>query len=175
MNNRNTTEYWNTSWSMGVKKFPKYTMRKIKELIPERSSVLDIGCGYGKLLVELRRDKQCDIYGVDISDVAIKDMRTRLNIDGEVGDAEDFKLSIDRKFDVIIIAHLLEHLDNDYELLKRCRNYLKLGGILLVAVPDNCSYPEETGEHVRKYTKQSLTELLLKLYSTVDDFSIRII
>lgn len=171
MINQNTTEYWNNSWLAGRKKFPKYTLKVIRDLVAEGSEVLEIGCGYGKLLKWLKDYKNCSVYGIDISDIAIVKAKEVLGIDGEVGNAEDLQPKINRKFDVVITSHLLEHLDNDEEFVSRCAKLLKLNGSMIVAVPDNCSYPEETGEHVRKYTEESLMILLMKYFYKLENHS----
>lgn len=171
MTNRNSTEYWNWSWLSGRKKFPKYTMKVIRDLVPEGSEVLEIGCGYGKLLKWLKDYKNCDVYGVDISDVAINEAKEKFGIEGEICNAEDLVLKVDKKFDVVIASHLLEHLDNDEEFISRCSKLLKPKGVMVVAVPDNCSYPDETGEHVRKYNAQSLTALLVKYFYELENHS----
>jgi ubiquinone/menaquinone biosynthesis C-methylase UbiE len=40
---------------------------KVVEYIPISKSVLDIGCGTGELSFELRKKKQCQVVGVDLS------------------------------------------------------------------------------------------------------------
>lgn len=172
MINSNTKEYWDTSWLAGKKKFPKYTTRKIIELVPDKSSVLDIGCGHGKILRLLKSGKNCEVYGIDISSVAIEMMR-KAGVEGEVCNAEDLVLKTGKKFDVIIASHILEHLDNDEEFVSRCSKLLNPNGFMIVAVPDKCSPPEEEVEHVRMYDENSLMTLMLKDFYKIEDCSIK--
>jgi ubiquinone/menaquinone biosynthesis C-methylase UbiE len=36
-------------------------------IIPQRATVLDIGCGTGNLCFNLRQQKQCRVVGIDLS------------------------------------------------------------------------------------------------------------
>lgn len=50
---------------------------------------------------------------------------------------EDFKT--DRKFDTIIMGHVLEHVEDPVEILKNAKNWLKDDGIIFAAVPNSHS------------------------------------
>src|SRR3990167_10673366 len=167
--NANTPEYWNQQWHSGVKKFPLYTMNMIKRLVPKEASVLDIGCGNGKFLRKLIEEKNCKCFGIDISEVAIDEMRNA-GIDGIVTSAENLD-SIEGEFDIVTASHIFEHIDNDEGLMRNIARLTKQFAI--ITVPNDCSYPEETGEHVRKYNLDSLRELALRYLESVIDHTRR--
>ena len=50
---------------------------------------------------------------------------------------EDF--SSNRKFDNIILGHVLEHVNNPIEILSKLKTFLKPGGIIFAAVPNSLS------------------------------------
>jgi SAM-dependent methyltransferase len=84
-------------------------------LIPADASVLEIGCGTGELLSQLRAAKKT---GIDISPRQIEVARTR------VPDAEFFAeagelLELDRTFDVIIVSDTLNLAADVQRLLER--------------------------------------------------------
>ena len=84
-------------------------------LIPPDASVLEIGCGSGELLAAIRAGKKA---GIDISPTQIEAARRR------VPEAEFFTqagevLTLDRKFDVIIIADTLNLAADVQRLLER--------------------------------------------------------
>lgn len=163
----NSPEYWDKSWEQGIKKFPLYTMNMIKRLIPVEVSVLDIGSGDGTFLKRLKEEKKCSVYGIDISVVAIEKAK-ELGIPGEVRSAEELD-DFDMAFDVVVCSHLLEHIGNDEGLIANIFRITK--NFAVITVPNDCSYPEETGEHVKKYTKESLKTLLNKYFSKIEDYT----
>ncbi|MEK9207081.1 MAG: methyltransferase domain-containing protein [Patescibacteria group bacterium] len=161
----NSQEYWDDSWTRGIKKFPKHTMQRIFNLIPNKVSVLDIGSGSGNFLYDLKEKKNCEVYGIDISQVAI-DKGKEKGVDGEVRSAEEMD-NFTREFDVVVCSHLLEHIGDDKNLVKNINKTTKQFAI--IAVPNDCSFPEFTSEHVRKYTAKSLKELLIRHFPRIED------
>lgn len=161
----NSPEYWDSSWERGIKKFPKHTMNVIADFIPEKVSVLDIGCGDGTFLKRLKETKNCEVYGIDISSIAIGVAKIN-GVAGEVKSAEEMD-DFDKRFDIVVCSHLFEHVKNDEGLAKNIARITKRFAI--IAVPNDCSYPEETGEHVRKYTQESLRELLSGFFREIED------
>lgn len=97
------------------------------------SSILDIGCDRGFFLDEARRYGY-KVYGVELSQEA-RSYTQKINIDVK-DDIEDY----DRKFDVITMWHVLEHLENPKEFLEKVKSKLNRPGYLLIRVPDFGSY-----------------------------------
>lgn len=110
----------------------------ISRLDPQ-SKILDYGCGRGQLMDFLKNHGFSRVYGVDILDAEVNDLKQRgfkakkINAPGEVADPE-FK-----NFDFIILNHILEHIPKDQIIstLKVIRESL-LGpsGKLFVMVPN---------------------------------------
>ena len=163
----NSPEYWDSSWQRGVKKFPQHTTQKIFNLIPDFAEVLDIGCGDGTFLEQLKKQRSCKVVGLDISKVAVDKANEKgvLALVASAEELDDFNWV--GGFHVVVCAHLLEHIENDENLVKNI--YRLTNDFAIIAVPNDCSYPEHTGEHVRKYTKESLRELIEKYFKIVED------
>ena len=140
--NINTKEYWDKRWRENPMLSRKLEKLLMAAVYPELS-VLDIGCGTGRILRGLRKDKDCRVYGIDISQVSI-DMLKRQGINGEVANAEDLDF-FRGKFDVVIISHTLEHIDNDDKLIMNIARITDC--YALIAVPNNMIPPEEEKEH----------------------------
>ena len=137
-------------------------------LVPEDNlSVLDIGCGSGRILRGLRKDRKAKVFGMDISQVAINTLK-RHGIPGLAADANDF--SDKTTYDVVVLSHTLEHIADDEQLIKKLAGNVKK--YLIVAVPNDCMGPEEEPEHLRRYTKESLTKLLSKHFKNIEDHSV---
>ena len=107
----------------------------IYEKIPKNKKILDIGCNTGLLGEALKKNKQCEVWGADYSREAIKLAKKRL--DKTI--VCDFEKEIPfkkEKFDIIILADILEHLKNPEDLLLKIKKLLNSGGIILASIPN---------------------------------------
>lgn len=96
--------------------------------------ILDIGCGIGKYLHYLKA-LGWDVYGVDISERAVKKARSsglRHIVQGELERA-GFQ---DNFFDVVNMHHVLEHLPDPNKILRETRRVLKPGGEVIITLPN---------------------------------------
>ena len=162
MKNINSNDYWDGVW---LEEEGRNAEREYPELfpyviarIPERSSVVDIGCGTGFLLERIKKQKNAQVFGLDISLSAIKVMKEKRGIDGVATPIPPIPLK-DDTYDVAICTEVLDHLDNDQGAIKEAIRITKPGGLILVTVPNNRWGPEENPEHMRTYTKESLEKL----------------
>lgn len=159
----NTKDYWDTLWSSTKRRYEKYSMQRAWWLIKEKDakSVLDVGCGNGRLLFGVKEGR--DVFGIDISEVAIERMKREYGVGGVAMDIYEMG-NLDRTFDFVVCNHTLEHLYRDEEVVRLCYDRLNPNGTFYVAVPNNMSGPEETEEHVRKYDRDSLQLLMVKIF-----------
>jgi SAM-dependent methyltransferase len=103
-------------------------------LIDPSHSVLDLGCSRGEITKKIA-EKARVVVGVDHSAEKIGYAKQFENekLSFFHGDAEEFLDSEDRVFDVLILSHVLEHLDNPAEFLDRFVPRFKY---VYVEVPD---------------------------------------
>lgn len=90
-----------------------YYIRKLKI----KGSILDIGCGTG-LFLKTASNYGFDVTGIDVSNVAIKNAREQFGINADRKLISDLNPS-DMQFDVITLWHVLEHLVNPLDDLKK--------------------------------------------------------
>jgi SAM-dependent methyltransferase len=131
--------------------------------------VLEVGCGYGDLLLYLR-SRGCEVLGTDISpDAAAKAAEYGL----EVRCGEFARLGLPAAhYDVAILSHSLEHVPDPNVELRDLARVLKPGGHLYIAVPNGCAGALEIYGphwphlcfplHLWMYTPESLATLLRK-------------
>jgi methionine biosynthesis protein MetW len=109
----------------------------IYQLIGRRLKVLDIGCGTGRLGEKLRLEKNCYVVGVEANDQAVSLAKQRLN-DVILADIE--RLSslpyLEKNFDVIVFADVLEHLKDPKKALTFFKEYLKDEGYIIASIPN---------------------------------------
>jgi 2-polyprenyl-3-methyl-5-hydroxy-6-metoxy-1,4-benzoquinol methylase len=109
--------------------------------VPE-GRLLDVGCGHGLLLDEARA-RGYETVGLELSREAARHAREALGLDvrelpleafgeGRNGDSPG-------SFDAIVLADVIEHLDDPVEAIDRCARLLRSGGVLCVVTPDPSS------------------------------------
>ena len=96
-------------------------------------TLLDVGAGIGQFLHFARDHFQ--VEGTEVSESAIGIAKEKYDLDLERGQIEDIDFG-DRRFDVITLFHVLEHVPNPSLVLKACHGLLTPTGVLVIAVPN---------------------------------------
>jgi SAM-dependent methyltransferase len=110
----------------------------------EPGRVLDVGCGRGQLLFQLRK-RGWEVIGTELSEDSAEYAREVLKLDVRTADLHDLDLPADY-FDTVILWHVLEHIPDPAALLAEVRRILRPGGTLLVAVPNFGSWEARWGQ-----------------------------
>jgi len=100
--------------------------------------ILDVGCGSGYAVTRFLGEQEDEVLGIDLHEPSIAFAKRHFERHGvrfECRSAESIKDS-KQKFDVVILADILEHLDEPLEVLKACHALLNDAGLLLVTVPN---------------------------------------
>lgn len=130
--------------------------------IPKNSSILDVGCAQGGLLDVLRDRGYLETHGMDpsLSCVAASLERGHFAYQGLLSDDS-------LKYDVIILSHVLEHIENLQEALSDILRRLKYGGKVYIEVPDASRYGrfglpflDFNSEHINHFDACSLKHAL---------------
>jgi 2-polyprenyl-3-methyl-5-hydroxy-6-metoxy-1,4-benzoquinol methylase len=103
--------------------------------------LLDIGAREGNLLKLLKENGFKILVGVDSSEEALKLLREK-GFQGINIDAQNFDLK--RKFNTVIMSHVLEHCPNGQKVVDNAYNHLEDNGILYVEVPRQPKIPMPT-------------------------------
>jgi len=99
--------------------------------------LLDVGCGQGFFLACV--EKYYDVYGIDISEYAIREAKQRTTqVKLSVGDVTDLDYKNDY-FDIVTCFDLLEHLPDPELALQEFYRILKKDGIVIIRVPNTDS------------------------------------
>jgi 2-polyprenyl-3-methyl-5-hydroxy-6-metoxy-1,4-benzoquinol methylase len=110
-----------------------------------QARILDIGCGNGDMIAWMA-DYGWEVYGTDISPEACAEAARR-GLRACCGLLENIGY-VEKSFDVITLAHVLEHSHNPFGLLNECGRILTDDGQLIVAVPNfGCIDRELYGPH----------------------------
>lgn len=125
---------------------------------PKDSAVLDIGCGSGDVLNGLQR-LGWQTYGIE---PAIK-IAFRRHVElTQIPDREQFRL--------IVLRHVLEHLRDPLDMLRRVERALLPGGCVFISVPNLDALPSHGDfrycisdrPHISAFTRTCLVTLLTR-------------
>jgi SAM-dependent methyltransferase len=150
------------SWHFWFLARRKLALWALQAHFPWLRNLLEVGCGTGFVLSELRRSFPADVTlaGCDIRFDAVSAARHRLRqvtlFQGDV-----LRLPVQRRFDAIAALDVIEHVDDDRKALSEMFNVLKPGGGLLVTVPQHpwlWSEVDEFSRHRRRYRRRDLLE-----------------
>lgn len=102
------------------------------------ASILDVGCGFATTSERLRRLGN-RVTGIESSGVAATTASERIDevIESDLRELDTVSQRIgSRKFDVIVFADVLEHLDWPLPVLKSYLQFLAPGGSVIVSLPN---------------------------------------
>ena len=166
---------WKTTWGdvQTYGPFHRHLRRIIKEMIRalKFQSVLDVGCGAGSLLAEIKSEfPHIKPMGVDVSSSAIELARRRMP-DGDFRILDIAQTSLDTTFDLVVCSEVLEHIPDDIAAMENLGKMTKK--YLLVSTPQGRmrAFEKQIG-HVRNYAPGDLVRKLesigLKAMSVVE-------
>jgi SAM-dependent methyltransferase len=142
--------FWDRYKTLGLKKTEK---------------ILEIGFGEGKFLKELS-DRGFEVYGLELS------LYARENMEKVLGKRRVYKNvgQIDEKFDVVLMYHVLEHIDDPRKYVEELACVLSPNGRLVVRVPNVNSWEAELAKrqwyhvdspnHMTLFSDEGLVKML---------------
>lgn len=120
------------------KSIHQYGMWKRLRAIERHQSsglLLDVGCGSGDFLNQVYRSDHWDAVGIEPSSKAYMIARDRLPFEIFHGSLEEFD-PFPNTFDVVTLWNVLEHLPNPVDDLRHISQMLKVGGLLVISIPN---------------------------------------
>lgn len=99
-----------------------------------RIRMLEIGCGRGSFLSYCRDEERYDVTGIEVNKKMCAVLKEK-DIDVINANFEDVDLT-GMKFDVVCMFHVLEHVWDAVQSLKRINTILNDGGILYLELPN---------------------------------------
>ncbi len=150
--------------------------RKIEKIKPT-ASLLDIGCGTGEFLHEMRRNGW-KVRGLEPSPEASQFARKELELEVTTGfiDLQGMN-SVAGHYDVITMWHVLEHVHQPNEALQLVKNKMAEDGLLVIAVPNISSLDAriygkdwvalDVPRHLLHFTPETMRKLIMEAGMTV--------
>jgi 2-polyprenyl-3-methyl-5-hydroxy-6-metoxy-1,4-benzoquinol methylase len=139
----------------------KFEFEWVRNEILDSDRILDLGYGDGLFLHFLKNHRSLTVVeGSDKLCKKAKEQAALLNSEAEIVFSFFETYESEKKFDVVIASHVLEHVEDPGMLLKKVKNWLTPNGKLIVVVPNAESFHRKLGVN-------------LKLQSKLDDLSPR--
>jgi len=108
-------------------------------LLDKGDKLLDVGCGNGTLGY-FAKSKYKEVYGIDISEIALKLSKERGLIVTKVNLNDENIPFEDGYFDFVTCLDVIEHVLEPRDLIKEIRRVLKKEGALVVSTPNIRAY-----------------------------------
>jgi 2-polyprenyl-3-methyl-5-hydroxy-6-metoxy-1,4-benzoquinol methylase len=135
-------------WYMHASSLHFFRQRLESRVKPD-GRVLEVGSGHGLLLYLALADLGlAEAHGWDLSDISLAQTRAALAL---LGADQNTHFAIqdmhqvtpgDDPFDLVILSHILEHLDDPVLALEKMRGAVNRKGVLFVNVPLNAPMPD---------------------------------
>lgn len=149
----NFTQTFNDTWGINYVSTIEFLIKKLSN--ENFNSLIDVGCGDGRLVKELMHDfPNKNIWGIDYSEEAIS-LAQVLNKSGKY-QQKDITHDTEETFDIVTLIEVFEHIPLELadSFIRGVSNHLKSNGILYVTVPHS-NKPVEY-KHYRHFTVESL-------------------
>jgi cyclopropane-fatty-acyl-phospholipid synthase len=132
----------------------KHIIKKLN--IKPNQKVLDIGCGWGSLAIDIAKNAKCEVTGITLSENQFKyceEKVKKLNLENQV----KFRLmdyrELNEKFDRIVSVGMFEHVGRKFykTYFKKVENLLKDDGISLIHTIGSVNPPRNPHPWITKY------------------------
>ncbi|MEK6790291.1 MAG: class I SAM-dependent methyltransferase [Deltaproteobacteria bacterium] len=121
------------SWDSYMKEVFSKAASFLSAQLPNNARLLDVGCGYGFFLSEIKAISRIKASGIDVSKTAVSVASGR-GLDVQLGTLDTIKFD-DNAFDAITMFYVLEHIPDPARALREIRRILKPEGALLLRLP----------------------------------------
>ncbi len=111
-----------------------FYLKKIETFLPQKGKLLDYGCGVGRVM-NTARQRGWTVVGYDVDCETTKKVEKVYDVEIKCGSFEDLDWE-GRRFDLIYLYHVLEHVKDPVHTIKTLRGLLNEKGHLFVGVPN---------------------------------------
>ena len=119
------------------KSYHKAVADLVREHVPEKGEVLDIGCGVGHTLVEVQQQRpDLRLVASDMDAKCLAITAERVDLSESIQATADHLFPAERQFDCVIASHVLEHTYHPVDFVRGVMGLLKPGGVAVLAVPN---------------------------------------
>jgi SAM-dependent methyltransferase len=155
--NKNAAEYFEQTVNLNMQE----SLERFTELLPEGSSILDLGCGSGR---DSAYFISCgyDVTAIDASEEMCN--IASIHIGQDVLQMKFAEMDFDEVFDGVWACESLLHVPGDEieEIQSKVKNSMKINGILFMSFRYGDFEGEQDGRYYTDYQTRTIKELIAK-------------
>ena len=156
-------------YSIGRIRLWRSQIKYCKEILNTNKTILEIGSGHGEAIYNFDKIGYT-VTGIEPDKTSVSFINKKLtNSICMMGKAET--ISFDKKFDIIWLNHVFEHLSKPIEFLNKIESVLDQHGFIFIEVPSveraNDWRKFNSTPHAYNYSKQSLINISKKANYTI--------
>ena len=152
------------SYSIGRIRLWRSQQKYCKDILNKNKSILEIGCGHGEAICNFDESGYA-VTGIEPDKKNVIAINKKLK-NGKCLTEKAETFTFDKKFDIIWLNHVFEHLSQPIEFLVRIKDFLKKSGFVFIEVPS----VEKVNDyrkflrvpHAYNYSKQALINISKK-------------
>ena len=169
-------QFYTELTAKGLAKRKEKSMHKaefsdLKRFLNKKQRILDLGCGYGRFTIPLRRDEY-DVKGIDITPALIKEAilkseKAKMKIDFRIGDMLELPYKKESFDAIICMWSVFMELTKELDQLKAIKEMLRVlskNGFALIEMP--VPYQNKKEVDIIKYEKDN-DEIIFKKDSRI--------
>ena len=142
-------------------------------------NLLDVGCGDGYWLDRLSEDTNLKLSGLDYNELRVQRLKEKMP-DMEIMYGDIFELDINKKYDVVLLNQVIEHVHDDVGLLRKMRELVRPNGSLIIGTPNEGTYlqmriirkkrknPDWYYDHVHFYKEREIKRKITEAGFTIN-------
>lgn len=137
-----------------------------------KGDLLEVGCGEGRG-VKILSGSVKSYTAID------KIVEIESSVKAKYPDIQFLNMNVppfeglkDESFDTVVSFQVIEHIEEDKELLEEMHRVLRPGGIAIISTPNIIWSLTRNPWHIREYTAKELIELTESVFSQVEAFGI---
>lgn len=161
-------EFYNQYWQ-GLQPLSSYKVSRAKWIMDvllqarkaytENIKLLDLGCGDGRLVPLWQAITGADAHGLELSPQAVETAQNMFpSVHYKQGDATAAGYE-SNSFDIIICQEVLEHIEQQDQLIAEAARIMKTGGTLILTTPNKYYFDHRKGGN---YSTQPIEQIIDK-------------
>ncbi len=149
-------------WFVTRNRILKNVLQRLDAILPERYYATELGCGDGNTLRVM--ENACSRGRLTGSDLFYDGLKlAKLRVKCSLVQTDVAALPFRHAFHLVGLFDVLEHISDDHGMLHRVNEIMMKDGYLVLTVPaepELWSYFDEASHHARRYTRESLCQVL---------------
>lgn len=139
------------------RKFLSSAIVQLQKQVTDRNlKVLDLGCGDGYWTSTLTLIQHLDVYALDYNSVRLERAKKNAPLATFIeGDINKLIKEMKNQFDLIWFSQVIEHIEDDENVLKMLGSLLSPKGVLIIGTPNEGNYWHELHQRKTNYRKNS--------------------